>query len=204
MDLLIIEAAIGFVYKCVAEPWNLLHLWPNTTNTGSNFTEDKHKDYVCKYFYKETTPKFLFLCAGLDSLAAPSSVAGWWNMFVFNVFKMATGIGTAALPRTMMSQSLRSPSGSLWPSLTTILCPCPPTQTQLTRSCPSKRGRSLGWELRRLWCTAFLIVLSSSVHLFAFKVNTNYKILVVCWLLVMDKHYNPEILGVKKGYFRVQ
>lgn len=89
--------------------------------------------------------------------------------FAFTVFKMATGIGIAALPRTMMSQSQRSPSASLWPSLTMILCPCPPTQMQLMRSCPSKRGRSLGWEFTikiRNWCTAFLNILSSSVHLF--------------------------------------
>lgn len=122
------------------------------------------------------------------------------NGFVlfFNVFKMDTETGIAALPRTMTSRSLRSPSGSLWPSLTTILCPCPPTRMQLMRSCPSKRGRSSGWE----FTIRIKTIKPPSVHLFIFKVNPNYKLLVVCCVSAIDKHYNPKISGVINGYFR--
>lgn len=111
-----------------------------STNTGWDFTREKKM--------------------GLQILKVSSKAAALWHsqnylmkddaMFVFVlvsiVFKMATGTGIAALPRTTMSRSPRSPSASSWLSSTTILCPCPRTQMQLTKSYPSKRGRSLGWE----------------------------------------------------------
>lgn len=80
---------------------------------------------------------------------------------------MDTGIGIAALLHTMMSQSLKNPSGSLLLSLTTILCPCPLTQMLLMRNCLLKKDRSLGWEfeikITRYFHTPFVIILFSSV-----------------------------------------
>lgn len=157
MDLLSIQALYTVWNSTFHQPIALTFCcWARKSVTKHHnqrltfFTEDKDKNPFAniQYFPKETSPPsdVLFVCwTTLLGCSFHRCRAIGISFFFFNVFKMATGTGTAALPPTTTSPSPRSPSGSLWPFLTTTLCPCPPTRMQLTRSCPSKRGRSLGW-----------------------------------------------------------
>lgn len=134
----------GKRYNCVYIMDQIITVVVYRAKIQAQILQEKKKNWVWKYW--KSPPQLLFCDTHWLFYLLMKDDGMFVFILVFIVFKMATGTGIAALPRTTMSRSPRSPSASSWLSSTTILCPCPRTQTQLMKSYPSKRGRSLGWE----------------------------------------------------------